>query len=85
MGETRSEYRLKSPPTDPISTVQFVPKSSTILLVSSWDSYVRVYDVDNNVMRKKIFHDGEAVLDLTIAVMINLLSHLFALHPLVHY
>lgn len=54
--ETRTEYKLKSPPEDGISSVQFGPNSSQFLLVSSWDSQVRLYDVVNNTLRVKYPH-----------------------------
>lgn len=37
-----SEYQLDNPPTDGISAVKFGPKSSQLLLASSWDGSVRL-------------------------------------------
>ena len=42
MTESRTEYKLKSPPEDGISNVTFGPNSSQFLLVSSWDKKVSV-------------------------------------------
>ncbi|XP_063687834.1 mitotic checkpoint protein BUB3-like [Bolinopsis microptera] len=54
------EYQLNSPPTDGISNVTFGPNN--FLLVSSWDSSTRLYDVANNHLRAKFDHQ-DAVLD----------------------
>lgn len=45
MSETSSEFILKNGPDDGISAVKFGPHSNQLLLVSSWDSSVRLYDV----------------------------------------
>ncbi|CAG7728841.1 unnamed protein product [Allacma fusca] len=66
MGEIRSEYKLKSPPEDAISTIRFAPASSQLLVASSWDSYVRLYDVVNNNLRHKYSHQGHPVLDCAL-------------------
>ena len=39
-------YELDSPPKDAISAVKFAPSSSNRLLVSSWDRFVYLYEVD---------------------------------------
>ncbi|KZV76557.1 WD40 repeat-like protein [Peniophora sp. CONT] len=44
---------LTSPPTDSISNVKFAPSNPNGLLVSSWDSTVRLYDVAANEQRAK--------------------------------
>lgn len=62
MTEPRTEFKLKSPPEDGISSVKFGPNSSQFLLVSSWDKTVRLYDVVANNMRLKYSHSS-AVLD----------------------
>ena len=67
MTESRTEFRLKSPPEDCISSVKFGPNSAQFLLVSSWDKSVRLYDVTNNNMRLKYTHDM-AVLDCCFQV-----------------
>lgn len=74
IGESRSEFRLKNPPEDGISSVKFGPSSSQFLLVSSWDCSVRLYDVQANSMRTKYTHD-RPVLDVSFQV--NLLFYLF--------
>jgi len=58
-----SEYKLKSSPEDGISAVKFCPTSAPFLLVSSWDSSVRLYDVLSNSQRVK-YHHERAVLDV---------------------
>lgn len=67
IGESRSEFRLKNPPEDGISSVKFGPSSSQFLLVSSWDCSVRLYDVQANSMRTKYTHD-RPVLDVSFQV-----------------
>jgi WD40 repeat protein len=56
MAETgSSEYQLKNGPEDGISSVKFGPNSNQFLLVSSWDTNVRLYDVQVPVYsRRKI-------------------------------
>ena len=61
-GEMPNESKLNNPPDDGISAVKFGPGSSQFLLVSSWDSTVRLYDVSTNFMRMKYNHSA-AVLD----------------------
>ena len=56
MGETPNEFKLKNPPDDGISAAKFGPNSSQFLLVSSWDTSVRLYDVVANNMRLKYNH-----------------------------
>ncbi|KAJ4451496.1 hypothetical protein ANN_02959 [Periplaneta americana] len=63
MTESRTEFKLKTPPEDGISSVKFGPNSAQFLLVSSWDSTVRLYDVITNNMRLKYTHD-KPVLDV---------------------
>lgn len=58
LGETPNEFKLNSPPGDGISAVKFGPNSSQFLLVSSWDTTVRLYDVTSNTMRMKYNHPG---------------------------
>lgn len=56
LGDTPNELKLNNAPTDGISAVKFGPNSSQFLLVSSWDTSVRLYDVINNTMRMKYNH-----------------------------
>lgn len=65
--ESRTEFKIKSPPTDAISAVEFGPNSTQFLLVSSWDSTVRLYDIHTNTMRVKYNHDLP-VLDIAFQV-----------------
>ena len=62
------ETKLKSPPEDGISSVAFSPSSSQFLLVSSWDSTVRLYDVFSNTQRLKYTHE-RAVMDICFQVV----------------
>ena len=57
-----NEFKLNQTPDDGISSVKFSPNTSQFLLVSSWDTTVRLYDVPANSMRLKYQHSG-AVLD----------------------
>eukprot|EP00419_Tripos_fusus_P001140 CAMPEP_0172688146 /NCGR_PEP_ID=MMETSP1074-20121228/22219_1 /TAXON_ID=2916 /ORGANISM="Ceratium fusus, Strain PA161109" /LENGTH=271 /DNA_ID=CAMNT_0013507743 /DNA_START=67 /DNA_END=883 /DNA_ORIENTATION=- len=57
--------KLPQPPTDCISRVRFAPmKGSNLLLVSSWDSHVRLYDVASGMLAG-MHRQGLAVLDCT--------------------
>ena len=69
ISESRTEFKLKNPPEDAISSVKFAPKSSQFLLVSSWDSSVRLYDITTNIERHKYTHDLP-VLDVCFRVHI---------------
>ncbi|XP_060527059.1 mitotic checkpoint protein BUB3 [Cylas formicarius] len=62
MMKSQGEYKLKSTPEDAISSVKFGPNTNQFLLVSSWDSSVRLYDIGANSLRHKYIHDN-AVLD----------------------
>ena len=62
-----NEFKLNQPPEDGISSVKFSPNTSQFLLVSSWDTSVRLYDVPANSMRLKYQHTG-AVLDCAFYV-----------------
>jgi len=65
--DRKTETKLKTPPTDVISSLKFGPNSSQFLIVSSWDCSVRLYDVLNNTMRQKYMHDSP-VLDVAFQV-----------------
>ena len=61
------EFELSEPPTDGITRVTFCPVSNApLLLCSSWDNHVRLYDVANNAMRADYTH-SYAVLDCTFS------------------
>ncbi|KAG4073962.1 hypothetical protein HA402_014167 [Bradysia odoriphaga] len=49
----KSEFVLKNLPSDYISSIKFHRKFGDLLLVSSWDCAVRLYDVDSNALRFK--------------------------------
>ncbi|CAG13325.1 unnamed protein product [Tetraodon nigroviridis] len=51
-----NEYKLNQGPEDSISAVKFSPSTAQFLLVSSWDSTVRLYDVVTNTIRMKYQH-----------------------------
>uniref|UniRef100_A0A2K5MT81 BUB3 mitotic checkpoint protein n=1 Tax=Cercocebus atys TaxID=9531 RepID=A0A2K5MT81_CERAT len=55
-------FKLNQPPEDGISSVKFSPNTSQFLLVSSWDTSVRLYGVPANSVRLKYQRTG-AVLD----------------------
>jgi len=73
MTESRTEYKLKSPPEDGISNVTFGPNSSQFLLVSSWDKKVRLYDIVSNNQRCSYAH-SMPVLDCTFQDPIHVWS-----------
>lgn len=58
-----SETKLKSPPDDGITSVRFSPSSAPYLIVSSWDSSVRLYDCVGNSQRLRYNHE-RAVMDV---------------------
>ena len=70
-----SEYKLKSSPEDGISAVKFCSASAPFLLVSSWDSSVRLYDVLSNSQRLK-YHHERAVLDVCFQVIDQVADYL---------
>ncbi|KAL0215912.1 hypothetical protein P9112_008096 [Eukaryota sp. TZLM1-RC] len=53
---------VANPPSDSISRVRFSPVDPGLLLVSSWDSSVRLYDIDSQSIRSHFVSRG-AVLD----------------------
>lgn len=65
-----NEFKLNQTPDDGISSVKFSPNTSQFLLVSSWDTTVRLYDVPANTMRLKYQHSG-AVLDCAFYVSVE--------------
>ncbi|KAG1659361.1 Mitotic checkpoint protein BUB3 [Nymphon striatum] len=62
LGDTPNEFKLDNPPTDGVSSVKFGPTSAQFLLVASWDTSVRLYDISNNKTRLQYNHSA-AVLD----------------------
>lgn len=73
MSESSSEFLLKNGPDDGISSVKFGPNSNQFLLVSSWDTNVRLYDVQSNNLRLKYTH-GHPVLTCTFQDPIHVWS-----------
>ncbi|KYR02164.1 WD40 repeat-containing protein [Tieghemostelium lacteum] len=55
-------YELMLPPSDGISSLNFCVNSN-LLLVTSWDTTVRCYDVSSNVQKWEYSHESSAILD----------------------
>lgn len=55
---SQSEFALNAPPADGISSLNFGVKSNDLLLVSSWDCTLRLYDVSFNLLRLKAEFDA---------------------------
>ncbi|RXM91234.1 Mitotic checkpoint protein BUB3 [Acipenser ruthenus] len=53
-----NEFKLNQGPEDGISAVKFSPSTAQFLLVSSWDTTVRLFDVGGNAMRMKYQHSA---------------------------
>ena len=70
MADQVNEFKLKNPPADGISAVKFGPNSNQFLLVSSWDTTVRLYDVVSNSMRM-MYNHSSPVLDCCFHVRIG--------------
>ncbi|KAI0278415.1 WD40 repeat-like protein [Russula aff. rugulosa BPL654] len=64
MAEPQQE--INAPPFDSISSLHFSPASSNQLLVSAWDSTVRLYDIAANEEKTKFDHRA-AVLSTTFS------------------
>ena len=57
--KTMSDYILIAPPADSISEIHFSPRSDEeLLLVSSWDSTTRLYDIYHNCPKATYAFDG---------------------------
>ncbi|KAI7864854.1 mitotic checkpoint protein [Spinellus fusiger] len=52
------QYEITDSPSDGIASLAFHPQNSHQLLASSWDSTVRLYDVEQNRQITRIDHDG---------------------------
>lgn len=59
------EFELQQPPSDGVTRVRFVADTH-LLLVSSWDNTVRLYDASRNDFRDQYLHKA-GVLDCTAA------------------
>jgi WD40 repeat protein len=71
-----NEYRLLSPPNDGISHMQFSPSTdSKLLIASSWDCTVRVYDVGTstqNFERANWTHNSAALCCSFLVIFIDI-------------
>lgn len=63
-----NEYKLENAPNDCIQSVKFGLTNSQLLLVSSWDTFVRLYDIHSKQLKAKYSHNSP-VLDCTFQVM----------------
>jgi len=52
------EFVIQAPPGDGISCINFSPRQSNELLVSSWDCTTRIYDVETNLAKMTHYFDG---------------------------
>jgi len=73
MGDSRTEFKLKTPPEDGITRVTFSPSSPQLLLASSWDKTVRIYDISSNIQRVAYTH-SMPVLDCAFKDQVRVLS-----------
>ncbi|KAG2236308.1 WD40-repeat-containing domain protein [Thamnidium elegans] len=53
-----SQYELRDSPTDGITQICFSPYNKDLLLVSSWDKTLRLYNVESNELLQKIETDA---------------------------
>ena len=53
-----ADYILTAPPSDGISSMNFSPIENDTLLVSSWDSTLRLYDVQQNISKSTYYFEG---------------------------
>ncbi|KAJ2722380.1 mitotic spindle checkpoint protein Bub3 [Coemansia sp. Benny D115] len=58
------QYQLSQPPADGISRLRFHPTEDSKLLVSSWDTQVRLYDIHTNALVSSHNSHAAAVLDV---------------------
>lgn len=79
-----TEFKIKNPPEDVISAVKFGPHSNQFLLVSSWDTSVRLYDVSANTLRHKYNHESP-VLDVCFQVFLLFHSPFFSYFNIFHF
>ncbi|CDH56796.1 mitotic checkpoint protein bub3 [Lichtheimia corymbifera JMRC:FSU:9682] len=66
MQDPTTQFEIADPPSDGISSVTFNPSDSRFLLATSWDTTVRLYDVELNEKRAQFDNKG-AVLDACFA------------------
>lgn len=72
LSDSPNEFKLENSPGDCIQSVKF-GQSNNLLLVASWDSTVRLYDIATNTMRAKYSH-AAPVLDCSFYVSTVLLD-----------
>lgn len=53
-----NEYKLDDPPSDCIQSVKFGENSNRLLLSTSWDCTVKLYDVITNQLKTQYLHDA---------------------------
>ncbi|PVU96981.1 hypothetical protein BB559_002168 [Furculomyces boomerangus] len=53
-----AEFVLDNSPTDCISTLEFHPINPDLLLATSWDKKVRIYNVNSNTVQESEHHTG---------------------------
>lgn len=68
LSEMMNEYKLENSPNDCIQSIKFGLTNSQLLLVASWDNYVRLYDIQSKQLKAKYNHNSP-VLDCTFQVM----------------
>lgn len=63
-----NEVILRDPPTDGISAVKFGQTSNQFLVASSWDGFIRLYDIQGETRCRAKFDLGGPVLDTCFQV-----------------
>ncbi|KAG2221048.1 hypothetical protein INT45_009706 [Circinella minor] len=58
MQDQSSQFEIADPPTDGITNITFSPTDSRLLLASSWDTTVRLYNVEENRLQTQVKHMG---------------------------
>lgn len=66
-----NEVILRDPPTDAISAVKFGQTSNQFLVASSWDGFVRLYDIQGETRCRAKFNHSGPVLDACFQVCEN--------------
>lgn len=58
LSDAPNEFKLDNAPTDCIQSVKFGSQNNNLLLASSWDTTVRLYDVSSNSLRLQYNHSS---------------------------
>ena len=67
------EFELEKAPEDGITCVEFCPApGSPLLLCSSWDCCLRLYDVQSNQLKANIQHPVRRASELTPSIHLSL-------------